>query len=216
MPSHVVEATESDVPRLIEIQFAAFVESPAAELLNGTNTPENQEKAATRLLNQMRIDPSLHTIKCVSTDPATETEVTVGFCMWHIYDQPRTKEEWMKEHEMMTCDWIADEAQRKKARTSMEPLFTGRRRLEGRPYALLMYMCVDPPWHRKGAGTLLMRWGMDRCDQLGIPAYLEASPFGYPLYRVCGFEDYEPLTICIDGKDVPYPTMLRQPKREGS
>jgi len=212
MAFHVAEATETDVPRLMEIQFLAFDYEPADKMINGGDTPENRVKAGGRLLNQMRIDPFLHTIKCVHTDPITKTETIVGFCQWHVYDRIRTKEEWMKEHEMFACDWLP-EPQRSWARASMLPLFTGRRRMEGRPYALLMYMCVHPDWQRRGAGKMLMRWGSDRTDELGIPAYLEASPYGVPLYKSCGYEDFEPITMIVDGKDVTYPCMVRWPAR---
>ena len=218
----VLEATERDVPRLMEIQFAAFAQEPADQIFNGTDTPENQGKAGARLLNQMRIDPSLHTVKAVllaTSDPTTtmnfkETEeTTVGFCMWHIYDKPRPRDEWMAEHPMLTCAWLTPAAVRDKARTSfVAPLTAGRRRMEGQPHALLMYMCVDPAWQRRGAGRMLMQWGTHRCDELGIPAYLEASPFGYPLYRGCGFEDYEPLVMTTaEGREMTFPTMLRRP-----
>ena len=216
MAFHLAEAIESDVPRLMEIQFAAFAQEPMDQVLNGTDTPENHEKAGARLLNQMRTDPSLHTVKCVSTDRALEMETIVGFCMWHIYDKPRPRDEWMKEHEMLSCSWIRPDEVRDKVRMSIAPLLTGRQRLEGRPHALLMFLTVDPMWQRRGAGRMLLKWGADRCDEIGIPSYLEATPFGYPLYRSCGFEDYEPLTISVDGEDVTYPTMLRQPKRKGS
>jgi GNAT superfamily N-acetyltransferase len=154
----------------------------------------------------MRIDPPLHTIKVVHTeasaatspDAEPESETVVGFCMWHIYDQPHPEHQWMKEHEMMTCNWVLDASEREKVWTGILPLFTGRMRMEGRPHALLMSMCVDPAWQRRGTERMLMSWGTERCDELGIPAYLEASPFGYPLYRACGFEDYERLVMRIE------------------
>lgn len=43
--------------------------------------------------------------------------------------------------------------------------------------------------HRSGAGSALLRWGTEKADREGKPAYLEASPTGYPLYRRFGFED---------------------------
>jgi GNAT superfamily N-acetyltransferase len=228
MAFRVLTATESDIPRLMEIQFLAFAQEPADQLFNGPDTAPSRQKAGARLQNQMRIDPSLHTIKVVHTEteaspaaPTTTgpeaTTTTVGFCMWHIYAHPRPEVEWMKEHEMMTCNWLPSASERDRVRASILPLFAGRRRMQGRPYALLMYMCVDPAWQRRGVGRMLMRWGTDRCDELGILAYLEASPFGCPLYRTCGFEDFEPLAMNIEGREVVYPTMLRWPKgKEGS
>lgn len=43
--------------------------------------------------------------------------------------------------------------------------------------------------HRHGAGSALLGWGTDKADREGKPAYLEASPAGYPLYRRFGFAD---------------------------
>lgn len=215
MAFSVAKAGEADIPRLMDIQFAAFAQEPADQMLNGKNTPENRVKAGARLLNQLHVDPSLHLMKSVHTVPGSRTETIVGFCQWHIYDKPRPRDEWMKEHEMLNCSWLPD-GQREKARAGMLALFDGRRRMEGRPYALLMFMCVHPDWQRRGAATVLMKWGIERTNELGIPAYLEASPFGVPLYKSVGFEDYEPITMEVDGVEVMYPTMIHWPAQKGS
>lgn len=34
-----------------------------------------------------------------------------------------------------------------------------------------------------------MRWGTDLADKLGLVSWLEASPYGYLVYRLFGFED---------------------------
>lgn len=44
---------------------------------------------------------------------------------------------------------------------------------------------------RRGAGGLLLKWGTDLADELGIPIYLESSPGGHELYLRYGFEDKE-------------------------
>lgn len=37
-------------------------------------------------------------------------------------------------------------------------------------------LAIVPEYQRKGAGTKLLRWGLDKADEAGVPAYLEASP----------------------------------------
>ncbi len=49
-------------------------------------------------------------------------------------------------------------------------------------------MAADPAKQRLGAGSALVRWGVELADREGLPAYLEASPKGYPVYRKQGFE----------------------------
>lgn len=44
---------------------------------------------------------------------------------------------------------------------------------------------------RLGAGTALLKWGIELADAEGKVAWLEASPQGYSLYRRFGFEDVE-------------------------
>lgn len=92
-------------------------------------------------------------------------------------------------------------------------MFTGRRKLEGKPHALLLYMSVDPAWQRRGVGMLLMGWGARRTDELGIPAYLEASRFGVPMYKRCGYVDFEPIVMVVGGEEQRYPTMMRWPAK---
>jgi hypothetical protein len=42
-----------------------------------------------------------------------------------------------------------------------------------------------------GAGSTLVRWGVDLADKEGLPTFLEASPMGYPVYRKHGYEDID-------------------------
>lgn len=43
--------------------------------------------------------------------------------------------------------------------------------------------------HRRGAGSLLLKWGCQLADEQGVECYLEASKLGYPLYLREGFRD---------------------------
>lgn len=51
----------------------------------------------------------------------------------------------------------------------------------------LATMGVDPKAQRMGIGRKLLQWGIDRSEEESIPACLEASQAGLPLYQKMGF-----------------------------
>ena len=51
-----------------------------------------------------------------------------------------------------------------------------------------MLVC-EPKYQRRGAGRLLLGWGLELADELLLEVYLEASPQGHHLYESAGFED---------------------------
>jgi GNAT superfamily N-acetyltransferase len=56
------------------------------------------------------------------------------------------------------------------------------------PHWYLKAIGIDPAWQGRGVASLLLRSRLDRCDQDGQPAYLEASkPDGVSLYEHFGF-----------------------------
>lgn len=48
---------------------------------------------------------------------------------------------------------------------------------------------THPDYRRRGAGSMLVRWGCELADRDGLVAYVDASPEGAALYRKFGFED---------------------------
>ena len=45
---------------------------------------------------------------------------------------------------------------------------------------------------RRGAGLMMMKWGLDKADALGLDAFVEATEAGYEMYKAAGF-------ITVDG-----------------
>jgi hypothetical protein len=71
----VASALESDIDRLMEIQFSAFDSDPYHEAVYpGGNSPLARASAGERVLKEWHEDPSVHILKC--TDP--DTGVTGG------------------------------------------------------------------------------------------------------------------------------------------
>jgi hypothetical protein len=57
---------------------------------------------------------------------------------------------------------------------------------------VLALLATDPEYERRGAGSLLTKWGCEVADKYKIPCYLEASKKGYPIYKRLGFEEVSP------------------------
>lgn len=56
-------------------------------------------------------------------------------------------------------------------------------------YADLAVLATDPAYGRRGAGSLLLDWGLQLADQDGAVCHLEATQKGYSLYERKGFVD---------------------------
>jgi ribosomal protein S18 acetylase RimI-like enzyme len=88
-------------------------------------------------------------------------------------------------------------------------------------YADLEIVAADPKYQGKGAGSQLMRWGLEQADAQGAEAYLEASPEAVPLYRKLGFEEADKIDTFIknervDGVWYRNLFMIRQPAKKTS
>ena len=46
-----------------------------------------------------------------------------------------------------------------------------------------MTLFTDPNHQRRGAGTMLLKWGTEQADRLGLPLYLDATADGKRLYE---------------------------------
>lgn len=189
------------ISRMMEIQFSAFDEEPChAALCPGGNNPQARAAAGERALQEYHSTPTQTIIQCVDT----ATGQMIGFAKWNLYDKTRPDEEWRKRAEV---DWEPEA--RKLFEVFWWPTCEMRERLwEGRPHCcwysrlssgkheeggMLMACCtvctflaVHPDHQRRGAGTLLVNWGFEKAKLLGLPAYLEASIAGYPLYLRLG------------------------------
>lgn len=68
-------------------------------------------------------------------------------------------------------------------------------KLAGKAHALLKVLATLPAAQRKGAGAAGLIWGLRQADELGLPAYLEASGMGRPLYAKHGFVEVSVVII---------------------
>ncbi|GAB1739527.1 hypothetical protein NU219Hw_g4479t1 [Hortaea werneckii] len=107
----------------------------------------------------------------------------VGFVKWQ---EPRPEgmeletdlPEWPAEADKRVCDETFGEWGRK------------RRELMGkRGHWYLEIIATHPQHQGRGAGSMMINWGLERADQDNVEAYLEASPEAVSLYEKLGFEN---------------------------
>lgn len=55
-----------------------------------------------------------------------------------------------------------------------------------------------PEYQGQGAAGMLLRWGLEQADQMGVEAYVEASPAGLPVYRRFGWKERKSVKL-MDG-----------------
>lgn len=51
---------------------------------------------------------------------------------------------------------------------------------------------------RRGLGSILVKWGIERADGNGKTIILDASPSGFPLYKILGFDEVDKLEIPLE------------------
>ena len=117
----------------------------------------------------------------------TELDNTlIAVSKWRIYEKERSEEEVKSE---FTLPAPVPEDCRAAREKFMAGIFKARWDIMGtRPYVLLDILTTHPDHHRRGAGTMLLKWGIDKADQLGLDSYLEGSSLGRPLYERHGYQ----------------------------
>ncbi|KAF9696331.1 hypothetical protein EKO04_005728 [Ascochyta lentis] len=104
---------------------------------------------------------------------------------------------------------------------ALHDLFSSNKRniLETRSHYVLDTLVTLPSHERRGAGSMLVRWGTERADEAGVEAYLEASPMGAPMYARHGFEPVKRVELDLrkyGGKEVMEFILMKRPAKVGT
>jgi len=54
-------------------------------------------------------------------------------------------------------------------------------------------------WRRRGAGGMLLQWGLHQAAKDGVPAYIEAVPTAVSTYKRHGFKEIEEMKVDCRG-----------------
>ncbi|KAL0258321.1 hypothetical protein SLS55_007497 [Diplodia seriata] len=186
----VLPMTEADIPLMTQLLHKAYY-SPTGAGISGLlyHTPPSQrslDATTAQRLHAFRTDPAAHFIKAVDT--ANTDGTIVAAARWDLHPHARSPSA-VAAAAAIADDELIPEFRADVYRALFGPLRAAHAEVMGaRPHAHLVTLVTDPDEGRRGAGGALVRWGLERADERGLDAYLDASPMGEGLYRKSGFE----------------------------
>jgi GNAT superfamily N-acetyltransferase len=182
MPLEVHPITKTDdLLEWCHIHYEAFVGTSVGVLWTGKPSVESFQKMAEYRAKLFQ-DPSAHLFKCIDTDLNNKM---IAVAYWSVQKEERTPEEVEKGLQLRPP---FPEQNRPATIEFMDGIFKSRREWGTKPHVMLESLITLPEHHRRGAGSLLLKWGVGEADNLRIIAYLEGSKAGVPLYTKFGFE----------------------------
>ncbi|KAI8632247.1 acyl-CoA N-acyltransferase [Xylariaceae sp. FL1651] len=181
MPFVLQPATEADAERSAEIEKEAYAPDPFNKVLFPGPFPEPAPGQSTRsaeLVKLLREDPTTRWLKVVDTDiePSEDNRQMIGFAQWNINDgsePPPKGRTFGPGCNIEACEAIFGKIHERRLRVIGDKKH------------------VYPKHERKGAGRMLVMWGVEEAKKLGLPAFLNASQKGHLLYSSCGFRVIE-------------------------
>lgn len=185
MPLEIHQVTADDTADLLEwgrIHYAAFSPSIVGCVWTREPSPESYQSLANTRRKNLLSNPNSRVFKCIDTDLNNKI---IAVAEWSVQKEETTREELEK---TLVCRPPFPEENTAARVSFMEGIFTSRREVLGtQPHVELDVLVTHPDHHRRGAGSLLIQWGVDEMDRLGLIGYLEGSMAGRPLYERFGF-----------------------------
>lgn len=178
---------EADFPAMTQLLHKAYYSTTgiSALLYTAPPSPASLDKTTQTRLRAHRDDPATqHFVK--ATDAATGALVA---CAWWAVHRHARSADAVARSATISADELIPEFNVPVHQALFGPLRQVHADvMGGRPHAHLVTLVTDPEQERRGAGALLVRWGVERADEAGLDAYLSASPMGRGLYGKFGFE----------------------------
>ncbi|KAI1452866.1 acyl-CoA N-acyltransferase [Annulohypoxylon moriforme] len=202
MSIQIRKATDSDIPAIIDTYFDAFRDHPLT-LKAFFPGSESVKRWWTETIGDDLRDPSTHYL--VVTDSASaDPERIVAFGKWRQWLTSTTPPV------SPTPSWPegADVALLEKFFSTIDQKHKDI--LQDRPHWYLDILGVRKEVQGKGIGSQLVKWGVAKADEVGIEAFLAASPAGAPMYQKHGFEIHSTVPMGENGRVETF--MLRPAK----
>ncbi|KAE9362923.1 hypothetical protein N431DRAFT_357855 [Stipitochalara longipes BDJ] len=174
----LLEAEPSDALEILEMHMAAFTDPYEAVFFQWFPKEEDRDKSVKRMVDWWLGDPTTKYIKVVDGD----TGKIVSAAKWSIRKEPLTEQQ-------MRFDWCADADLNDWGEQIWHFLHQGQVSRSKDGLCIIDILATHPEHQRRGAGSMLVKWGTDIADSLGLKAFVQASHRGKPMYERHGFVD---------------------------
>ncbi|KAF7544238.1 hypothetical protein G7Z17_g10113 [Cylindrodendrum hubeiense] len=218
----VREATVDDVPAMVDAYFSAFNGNP----LNDRCFPESSPDARaywTNWIGGYIGVPGIHMLVALTSPPdlnpatplpgagtsasASDASRIVGWARWLRRPEPPSSTPAVA---TTSAIYPSNSEGALAADFFQTARDVSKRIVAGRNYWFLSMIVTRREAQRRGVGAALMRFGVERADEDGLIAYLNASKSGRPLYELFGFQVVEQSRFDELGLDMFH--MIRDPK----
>ncbi|KAK6379967.1 uncharacterized protein PV06_00158 [Exophiala oligosperma] len=181
------DAQESDITVLCDIFFNAF----ANDLVMKQCFPDVPDVRAfwENILKKGMADPKCHT-RCV-VDTALPGSPVIAYSRWVDCDKdapPPEGPQYPSGGNVEVSKIFFPQLRKKRMEI-----------MKGREYWYLGLLCCSPSHQGRGAGRMLLEYGLGLVDKEGKEAYVEASPPGAPVYKKFGFKEVDKV-VMFDGQ----------------
>ncbi|KAN0099202.1 acyl-CoA N-acyltransferase [Hyaloscypha variabilis] len=190
MPLTLRPAKAEDADQLTEIYFSAFQHDAISLLVFSRSSPHAREWWRASILAEIT-DPHAHFL-CI-VDPSSSTpEKVLSYCKWNSPSAPLDLDlpTWPQGADVEIANHFFGNLVRRHESI-----------MRGRKHWYLEFVATRPEEQGRGAAGMLLRWGIQKADEEGTEAYLEASPEGKPVYEHYGFREVERLVVSLEGKE---------------
>ncbi|KAI4944790.1 hypothetical protein J4E91_008477 [Alternaria rosae] len=213
-------ATPHDVDSIVSVVLEAMPFDPQFDyrFVYKKQFPEDHYKY-TRMLYEEFISPTnddwFVMVAEVPGSPVSEPATTVGFAVWDVsYINKAKHENSYEPQNPMLAVARKGGAQRRDVAPHRQAAFRAgcaeeEAKLEelwGDRQLHLQILGVHPSYRRKHVGSRLVKWGLQKGREDGVPVTLIAGEFGLPLYKILGFQEFGTFVTQAQDEDRKIPS----------
>ncbi|KAK7931412.1 acyl-CoA N-acyltransferase [Apiospora marii] len=180
----LTRATPADMDEVARLEYDCFPAFIRAAFM-GCRSEADLPRVADRFRDEMRTN--VHDIWILVRD--IESGRLAAASNWRVYLNGAAAQA----SDDAPMPWMAEDGgdgeALARARVVMGEMNAARKVANPEGFLHLHICFTSPEFRRKGAGSLMLRWGCDLADQLALPGWIESSAEGNFLYKVFGFYD---------------------------